>query len=443
MSKLIFNLLIAGMLSLAALVQAESATPQREPELSLNSPDKSLREQVQPSEPSPIVDLPEQAKPSEPSPIGDLPERTKPTEPSSIGDLPEQEKPTEPSPIVDAVYFAEQLFESSDAPVLADERVAAQIEYFSTTGKPSFQKWLDHASRFLPLMKDIFRQNELPEDLVYVAMIESGLRMNAVSRSQAVGPWQFMSITARTYGLKMDGWVDERRDPVKSTQAAAGYLRDQYRRFGSWRLALASYNAGAGRISRALFLSQDSGLPDLYESRILRRETRNYVPRVLAAVLIARDPEQYGFSVKNGRAFSYDEVQIDESTDLGDIADLVGCTYEDLRDLNPELKTRTTPPYVNQYVLRLPAGTKESYRAARKMLFRRIALITPRFDAAYDPLDNGRPHEYAVLRKRHQSRSSSRTRQRSLPKQPAPKQASLIYAAAPVVSRELASVSVV
>lgn len=413
MSKLIFNLLIAGMLSLAALVRAESAPPQSEPELSLNSPDGNLPEQIQPSEPSPIVDITEQAKPSE------------------------------PSPIVDAVYFAEQLFESPDAPVLADERVAAQIEYFSTTGKPSFQKWLDHSSRFLPLMKDIFRQNELPEDLVYVAMIESGVRMHAVSRSQAVGPWQFMSITARTYGLKMDGWIDERRDPVKSTQAAAAYLRDLYKRFGSWRLALASYNAGAGRISRALFLSQENGLPDLYESRILRRETRNYVPRLLATVLIARDPEQYGFIVKSEGPFSYDEVQIDESTDLEDIAAVVGCTYEDLRDLNPELKTRTTPPYVNQYVLRLPAGTKESYRAARKMLFRRIALITPRFDAAYDPLAGGRPNEYAVLRKRHQSRSASKIRQRSLTKQPAQEQGSLLNAAAPVGSREPASVSVV
>jgi len=368
MNTLIVNLLIAGILLFPALLQADGTVPGGTVDISLNKE---------------VGDIPGQAKPSEPSP-----------------------------PIVDAVYFAEQLFESSDTAVLADARVTAQIEYFSTTGKPAFQQWLDRSARFLPLMKEIFRENELPEDLVYVAMLESGLRMNAVSRSKAVGPWQFMSITAKTYGLKMDRWIDERRDPVKSTQAAAAYLRDLYRHFGSWRLALASYNAGEGRISRALFHSQDNDLPDLYESTILHRETRNYVPRLLAAILIARDPDRYGFIVKNGNTFSYDEVFIDESTDLGDIASLVGCTYEDLRDLNPELKTRISPPYINQYILRLPAGTKESYRAARKMLFRSVSLITPRLDSAYDPLDGGRPHEYAVLRKRHQSRSASRPHRR-------------------------------
>ncbi len=392
MSKLIFYLLIGGMLLLPALLHAGSSAPAGELDRSLNGP---------------VAAPLELAKPSEPSPIGD------------------------------PVVFAEQLFGSSGAPVPADERVDAQIEYFSTTGKPSFQNWLDHSSRFLPLMKEIFRKNDLPQDLVYVAMIESGLRMNAVSRARAVGPWQFRAITAKAYGLKMDGWIDERRDPVKSTQAAAAYLRDLYRHFGSWRLALASYNAGAGRISRALFHSRDNDLPDLYESQILRRETRNYVPRLLAAVLIARDPERYGFTVKNGRAFSYDEVRIDESTDIDDVAALIGCTYEDLKDLNPELETRTTPPYVNQYVLRLPAGTKEIYRAATKMPFRRISLITPRFAAAYDPLDGGRPHEYAVLRKKHQSRSASRRRL------PAPEQNWLPNAVAPAGSRKLASVPVV
>ena len=157
-------------------------------------------------------------------------------------------------------------------------------------------------------MKAIFREKKLPEDLVYVAMIESGLRMNAVSRSRAVGPWQFMTATAKTYGLKMDYWIDERRDPVKSTKAAAEYLGDLYRRFGSWHLALASYNAGAGRIERALFQSPDNGLPGLYDSRLLRRETRNYVPRLLAAVIIARNPEQYGFVVKIKKSFRYEEV---------------------------------------------------------------------------------------------------------------------------------------
>jgi soluble lytic murein transglycosylase-like protein len=390
MRKLIFYLLIGGMVSFPPqLLQAKSMTSAGEPDRSLKSPGAAPLKVAKRSEPPPG----------------------------------------------DPVVFAEQLFEPSSAPVPADERVDAQIEYFSTTGKTSFQNWLDHSSRFLPLMKEIFRKNDLPEDLVYVAMIESGLRMNAVSRSQAVGPWQFMAITAKAYGLKIDGWVDERRDPVKSTEAAALYLRDLYRRFGSWRLALASYNAGAARISRALFLTQDNDLPDLYESQILRRETRNYVPRLLAAVLIARDPERYGFTVKNGLAFSYDEVRINESMDLDDVAALIGCTYEDLRDLNPELETRITPPYVNQYVLRLPAGTKAIFLRASKMLFRHVSLITPHFDAAYDLHDDGRPQEYAVLRKR-KSQSRSGSRPRPVP-EPVPEQDWVSKAAAPAGSRKL------
>ncbi len=393
MAKIIFKLLIAGMLALSTTASAGVAAAETSVDLSPGGP---------------------------------------------VRNLPGLLKPSAPSHITEAVYFPEKLFELPDAPVLVDDRVAAQIEYFSTVGKTTFQNWLDRSSRFLPLMKEIFRENELPEDLVYVAMIESGLRMHAVSRSQAVGPWQFMSGTAKTYGLKIDGWIDERRDPVKSTRAAAAYLRDLHRHFGSWQLALASYNAGAGKIARALFLLNDSSMPSLYESRILRRETLNYVPRLLAAVTIARDPERYGFDVKSEKTFKYDEVQIDESTDLEDIAALVGCTYEDLRDLNPELETGTTPPYVNHYLLRLPIGTKESYRAVRKMLVRSLSLLTPRFDAAYDFLDGGRPNEYAVLRKRDPSRAVSRIRRRSVQKRLAGEQGRLPEAAIQGNDRETA-----
>ncbi len=291
---------------------------------------------------------------------------------------------------------------SSDVQALTDVRVAEQVRYFTTSGKPLFQAWLDHSSRFIPLMKAIFREKKLPEDLVYVAMIESGLRMNAVSRSRAVGPWQFMTATAKTYGLKMDYWVDERRDPVKSTKAAAEYLGDLYRRFGSWHLALASYNAGAGKIERALFQSPDNGLPGLYDSRLLQRETRNYVPRLLAAVIIARNPEQYGFVVKNKKSFRYEEVRIKGNTALEDIAVFAGCTYGAIRDLNPELQGLTTPPYAGRYVLRIPVGTKKNYLAVKKLLFRNLSLSKHESDRRDAGLDE-RPEGYAVLRKRDSS----------------------------------------
>ncbi len=304
------------------------------------------------------------------------------------------------------VFDIEKFFASSDDQALTDERVAEQLSYFTTSGKPQFQAWLDHSSRFIPLMKTIFREKKLPEDLVYVAMIESGLRMNAVSRSRAVGPWQFMAATAETYGLKMDSWVDERRDPVKATYAAAEYLEDLYRRFGSWPLALASYNAGAGRIERALFQSPDNGLPGLYDSRLLRRETRNYVPRLLAAVIIARNPEQYGFVVKNKKSFRYEEVRIKGNTALEDIAVFAGCTYEAIRDLNPELLGRTMPPYVDRYMLRIPVGAKKNYLAVKDLLLRNLLLskhVSDTRDAGFDE----RPEGYAVLRKRDSSRMVS------------------------------------
>ncbi len=328
---------------------------------------------------------------------------------TSSGTFPVAAQPPDTIPDSADAFDIEKFFASSDVQVLTDERVADQISYFTTSGKPLFQAWLDNSSRFIPLMKAIFREKKLPEDLVYVAMIESGLRMNAVSRSRAVGPWQFMTATAKTYGLKMDYWVDERRDPVKSTNAAAEYLGDLYRRFGSWHLALASYNAGAGRIERALFLSPDNGLPSLYDSRLLRRETRNYVPRLLAAVIIARNPEQYGFVVKNKKSFRYEEVRIKGNTALEDIAVFAGCTYEAIRDLNPELQGRTTPPYVDRYVLRIPVGTKKNYLAVKDLLLRNLLLSKHGSDTRDAGFDE-RPEGYAVLRKRDSSRMVSLVR---------------------------------
>lgn len=325
---------------------------------------------------------------------------------ASPGRIPGVAQPSDPSPGTADAFDIGEFFASSDAQVLTDERVAEQIDYFMTSGKSMFQNWLDHSSRFLPLMKEIFREKRLPEDLVYVAMIESGLRMNAVSRSRAVGPWQFMAMTAKTYGLKIDDWIDERRDPVKSTRAAAAYLGDLYRHFGSWHLALASYNAGAGRIEHALFLSPDNGLPSLYDSPLLRRETRNYVPKLLAAVMIARNPEQYGFVVRNKGSFRYEEVGIEGNTELADIAVFAGCTYKDIRDLNPELQGRTTPPYVDHYVLRLPVGAKKNFFAIKDILPRNFSLFKHRSYARNEAIDE-RTREYAVLRKRDSSRMGS------------------------------------
>ncbi len=246
-------------------------------------------------------------------------------------------------------------------PMILNDSVENQIEYFKTRGRKVFQRWLDRSAKLIPVMRDIFRKKNLPDDLVYVAMIESGFNPYAVSWARAVGPWQFMPGTARLYGLKINWWVDERKDPIKSTYAAADHLKDLYNLFGSWPLALASYNAGAGKVQRAVLRSRSEDFWDLNASRFIRRETKNYVPKFMAAVIIARDPESYGFTPSDSSPLQYDEVVIHQCTDLRLIARCAGCTYEQVKELNPELRRWVTPPHDDHFVLRIPAGTKEVF----------------------------------------------------------------------------------
>jgi membrane-bound lytic murein transglycosylase D len=249
-------------------------------------------------------------------------------------------------------------------PMVLNDSVENHLEYFKTKGRDVFQKWLDRSARYIPSMRAIFREKNLPEDLVYVAMIESGFNPYAVSWARAVGPWQFMPHTGKLYGLRIDWWVDERKDPIKSTAAAAEHLKDLHNLFGSWPLALASYNAGAGKVQRALLRTQSEDFWDLKASRYIRRETKNYIPKYMAATIIAKDPEAYGFTLSPVEPYVFDEVVITESTDLRLIAECAGTTYETVKELNPELKRWVTPPDATRYLLRLPAGTGERFLAS-------------------------------------------------------------------------------
>ena len=248
-------------------------------------------------------------------------------------------------------------------PMVLNDSVENHLEYFKTKGRDFFQKWLDRSARYIPVMREIFREKNLPEDLVYVAMIESGFNPYAVSWARAVGPWQFMPHTGKLYGLRIDWWVDERKDPIKSTYAAAEHLKDLHNLFGSWPLALASYNAGAGKVQRALLRTQSDDFWDLKASRYIRRETKNYIPKYMAATIIAKNPSAYGFTVNAVEAYAYDEVIITESTDLRLIAQCAETSYENVKELNPELKRWITPPDVTRYALRLPPGSGERFLA--------------------------------------------------------------------------------
>ena len=248
-------------------------------------------------------------------------------------------------------------------PMVLNHSVEVHIEYFETRGKKHFQRRLDRSGRYIPVMKDILRQNNLPEDLAYIVMIESGFSMSAVSWAKAVGPWQFMTNTAKMYDLRIDWWVDERRDPIKSTHAAAKHLRRLHDQFGSWPLALASYNAGCGRVRRAVRRTQAEDFWDLKATRHISSETKNYVPKYMAATIIAKKPEIYGFSINDAEPFDYDNVAIKRSTKLHRVARFAGTSSEEIKRLNPELKQGVTPPKTPDYILRIPKGTKDTFLA--------------------------------------------------------------------------------
>lgn len=250
-----------------------------------------------------------------------------------------------------------QLSRRCDIPIDANARVAASIHFFQTRGRQTFATWLRRSGRFNALIVDILRRENLPTDLFYLAMIESGFNPKAYSRARAVGLWQFMAHTGRMVGLDRTHWVDERRDPIKSTIGAARHLQDLFRQFSDWRLAMAAYNSGAGRVSRAI---TKAGTRDFWQLE-LPRETRNYVPLFMAAAIIAKDPQLFGFeAAEQEPAFAYDEVVLPSKwpyVDLVAAAKILDIKYAALRDLNPELRQAITPPGTRKpYRLRVPPG---------------------------------------------------------------------------------------
>lgn len=253
----------------------------------------------------------------------------------------------------------------SDIPLTLNSKVEYFIYHFQTSGKASFSRWLSRSSRYLPMMKEILKSQGMPEDLVYVAMIESGFHMHAKSWANAVGPWQFISGTGRRYSLRIDQWIDERKDPVKATTAAALYLKELYGLFnGDWYLAAAGYNAGENKILRAISMYNTSDFWEISRGSYLKRETKEYVPKLLAAAIIAKDPARYGFSdIAYLPPIEFDTVIIPSRTDLELVAKLAGTTYDAIRDLNPDLRHWSTPPNYPDYELKIPKGTKNLFQA--------------------------------------------------------------------------------
>ena len=241
-------------------------------------------------------------------------------------------------------------------PIVTNKKVEQFIQYFQTKGKKQFELYLSRYAVYNDMIQIIIKQYSLPEELVYLAMIESGLNPKAYSRANASGMWQFIYSTGLQYNLSRNWYIDERRDPEKATHAACKYLTELYEQFDNWYLALAAYNAGSGRITRAQRLHQTS---DFWQLHSLPRETRNYVPFFLAASIIGKDPQKYGFSVPLKDPLKYDVVKIEKSGDLSILAQTAGISLSTLQKYNPELRQSATP--VTAYDLKLPIGKKDLF----------------------------------------------------------------------------------
>jgi membrane-bound lytic murein transglycosylase D len=251
---------------------------------------------------------------------------------------------------------------SYSIPVIVNPQVVSFLKAFQTIRHDGIQRALDRMVEYIAPFKEIFRQHEIPEDLVYLPIIESGFRVDATSRARAKGAWQFMASTARIFGLRVDWQVDERLDPFKSAAAAARFMKDLYREYNDWYIVLACYNGGPRRVKKAMRVLQTSDFFTINQTRHIRRETKNYVPAFLASLIIARAPREYGFTVNGGEAIFADSktVTVPSPAQLPRIADLLQIPYADLKKLNPELLRDFTPSNVSEYRLRVPAAADEA-----------------------------------------------------------------------------------
>ncbi len=258
-----------------------------------------------------------------------------------------------------------QLQAEYDIPIDVNEGVAAYVRFFQgPVVRKHFVKWLGRSHRYIPTFRRILREEGLPEDTVYLAMIESGFANLATSRAKAVGPWQFIPETGKRMGLRQDFWVDERRDPEKAARGAAKYLKELYRQTGDWRLAWAGYNAGVGKI----FKARARGETDFWtmaRGRVLKGETKGYVPKLMAAAIITKHPEAFGFTraeIEPEAWQEYERVTIDRATPLSAVARAVALPEKSLLELNPELRRTCTPP--RPFAIKIPKGRGEAFAQA-------------------------------------------------------------------------------
>jgi len=257
----------------------------------------------------------------------------------------------------------------SDLPLMMTDQVAGYINYFSTRGRGTLEHGLERSGRYREMIERILKEEGVPQDLIFLAQAESGFHPYAVSRVGARGIWQFMGSRARAYNLHHDYFMDERQDPEKSTRAAAHHLKDLYNQFGDWYLAMAAYNSGPGTVQSAVKRTGYADFWELYRRNVLPKETRNYVPIIIAETIMAKNPAQYGLdSITPDSEMAYDTVKITYPVDLRLVAECVDATPAQMEELNPSLLRMITPK--GHFDLHVPAGTTDKYQSA-------IASIPP------------------------------------------------------------------
>lgn len=262
-------------------------------------------------------------------------------------------------------------------PVEVNPMVEKWIAYFQGKGRPHMERYLSRSSRYMALMKKILRQNGLPEDIIYIALIESGFASKITSRAAAVGYWQFIRGTGKRYGLEISSLVDERRDPVLSTQAAAEYFKGLYSVFGNWYLSMASYNVGENRVKKEMVKHMSRDFWELARKRSLPSETINYVPKFIAAKMIATDPKKYGFEdIDYLPPLEFDSIKVDKPVNLRNFAEAMNLEYDDIKQLNPKYKGEIAPVRAGILELKIPVGTQSLALAAfQKSTVDRVEFI--------------------------------------------------------------------
>ncbi|MGE3974870.1 MAG: transglycosylase SLT domain-containing protein [Bdellovibrionales bacterium] len=264
-----------------------------------------------------------------------------------------------------------------DVPYEYRYMVVKWLDYYQGRGREHMERYLSRSTKYLPLMKEHLKANGLPEDLVYIPLIESGFSPRARSHASAVGYWQFIRGTGKRYSLRMDHLVDERQDPISSTRAAALYFKGLYNLFGSWYLAIASYNVGENRVQRLVMKHLTRSFWELAHRRVLPRETVDYVPKFIAASMIAREPEKYGFTdIAFMKPLQFDVVETNTTVDMQKLAIVSNIPYEDLKDLNPTYRTHLAVPIDGRVFLRVPSGQKVNAQANLEKAYSKVNART-------------------------------------------------------------------